>query len=166
MAINHAALKTELQTDPVGYGYAPHIASGNDLALADMLNLVRTGSNGGPAITVRRSNIPVNEVIEAIDLRDFAATPQGVDNAANAGSLFSSMLQQSQGTLRLINDDGTDTRNLGNLKRLLKQSGDAGFQSSRDRVVAIANRQGSRAEQLFGPGAAVTHADIATALRG
>jgi hypothetical protein len=48
MAIDYTALGVELNTDPIAYGYAEFIASGDDTALANMLNLPRTGTNGGP----------------------------------------------------------------------------------------------------------------------
>ena len=39
--MNHAALKTEIQTGPLAAELAPHIASGNDTAIADALNAQR-----------------------------------------------------------------------------------------------------------------------------
>jgi hypothetical protein len=64
--------------------------------------------------------------------------------------------------MRLINDDGTDTRILGNIHdRLLV----AGGQNSRSRLRALANRNGSRAEELWGRDTRVTDGDVETALR-
>lgn len=42
--IDYAALKTELTTDPNAYGYTAHVASGNDSALAELLNLTLTAA--------------------------------------------------------------------------------------------------------------------------
>jgi hypothetical protein len=154
MAISYPALKTEIETDPNSYGYAAHVTSGSTQAIADLLNLARTGSNGGPAITVRRTNIAASEVLEAIDNRDFEASL----NAAHV-AWFESVTQLPM--LRLVNDDGSDTRILGNLKRFVQNPGPQG---SRARLIAIADRAGSRAEQLFGSGTTVQSSDIAQAL--
>ena len=147
MAINYAVLETELTTDPNGYGYAPLVAAGADAVLADMLNEVR------PSITVRRIDVSPNEVLEAIDVRDFVANP-------NAGwvAWFESVTQLR--TMRLLLDDGSNTRVRSNLNRLL---GDTN--GSMTRVQTISQRTGSRAEQLFGPGTVLAHGDISRALR-
>jgi hypothetical protein len=75
-----ATLKTELQTDPRGYGYASLVALGSDEGLAQLLNVVRDGSvgtvpstptaAGGAAsgiITVRRNDISGAEILQAVD---------------------------------------------------------------------------------------------------
>jgi hypothetical protein len=149
-----SALKTELNTDPTTLGYATDLAAGSTQALANMLNLVRDGTNGGPEIIVRRNDLTPNEVLEAIDSRDFELTP----NAAHVAWL-ESVTQLAR--LRLVNEDGTNTRVLGNLKRILLV---ADTQGSRARLDAIANRQGSRAEQLFGVGTIVTSNDVTAAI--
>lgn len=147
MAINYAQLKTELQTDPAGLGYAGPFAAGDNTTCAAILNEVRQ------SITIRRRDISPQEVLEVIDNRDFIATP----NAAHV-AWFESVTQLSM--LRLVNDDGTDTRVLGNLRRILDNPG---AQNSRARLLDIANRAGSRAERLFGADTRVTNEDIAKA---
>lgn len=154
MAINYVALATELTTDPQTYGYAALISAGSDAGLADLLNKVRDGTDGEAAITVRRADIAPNEILEAIDNRDFITSP----NIAHA-SWFESVTQLR--TIRLVNADGTNTRVLGNLRRLVNDT-----QGSQTRLDAIAVRNGSRAEQLFGVSTSITADDIARALRG
>lgn len=160
MAINYPALKTELQTDPAALGYAPHVASGNAQGLADIMNWPRNGTTASPvnavvgaAITIRRPDISPNEVLEAIDSRDFIASP-GIAHVA----WFESVTQLR--SMRLVDDAGVDTRVLGNLKRIVNNTP----QGSQSRLNTLASRVGSRTEQLFGAGIELTHSDIGTAL--
>lgn len=136
-------LKTEITTDPLALGYAGK----SDAEIADLLNLLRA------TITIRRANIAPNEVLEAIDSRDFETAPNAIHVA-----WFESITQLR--TIRLENDDGSATRALGNLRRLLQA---ADTQGSRARLAALAKRIGSRAEQLLGGGVTVTHIDVADA---
>lgn len=149
MAIDYAALKTELQTDPTGLGYAGPLGRGETQVVANLLNQPRQ------SITIRRSNIAPQEVLEVIDNRDFVTGP----NAAHV-AWFESVTQLP--SLRLLNDDGTDTRVLGNLRRILENPG---TQGSRARLLDVANRAGSRAEQLFGTDTFIQSSDITIALQ-
>lgn len=54
-------LRTELAEDPLGLGYAPHIANDNDQALADMLNEVREG-------------VQVSRMIPLADIEEYLTT--------------------------------------------------------------------------------------------
>lgn len=146
--MDYVALHTELTTDPNGYGYAPLIAIGNDAGLADLLNQPRA------AISIARPDVTPLEVLEAIKVTDFVS---------NANVLYASWFESLTqfASLRILKADGTDTRVMTNLMSILSNGS-----ASETRLRALASRQGSRAEQLFGPGATVTHMDIATALRG
>jgi len=93
-------LKTEITTDPLALGYAGK----SDAEIADLLNLPRA------TITIRRANIAPNEVLEAIDSRDFETAPNAIHVA-----WFESITQLR--TIRLENEDGSATRALGNLRR-------------------------------------------------
>lgn len=149
-----AQLATELNTDPTAVGYASPIASGDDTAVATLLNTVNQ------AIQVKRIDITPSEILEQIDFADFAT---GL-NVAHI-SWFESATQQR--VLRLVAEDGTDTRILRNIKNLLLANGAAGANpQSRARLNAISLRAGSRAEQLWGAGTIVTNVDVAHALRG
>jgi hypothetical protein len=148
------ALKSEIQNDPRGYGYAAFVANGSDEGVAQLLTWVRDGAtacplNGvaGPAISVKRTDISSQELLEAIDSRDFPATTDWRQ------SWFESATQQR--TLRLVADDGSNTRVLGNLKRIL---GDTNL--SQTRLTALSVRAGSRAEELFGTGTTLIASDV------
>lgn len=146
-------LANELNTDPNGYGYSQYITNGNDSALAEMLNLKRDGTNGGPAINIRRPTVKRQELMDAVDTRDLKASPTVLE-----GSILESILQAD--TITLTNDDGTVNRTRQNLNRLL---GDT--QGSQTRLAALATERGSRAQQLFGYNVAIDDSDIAKALR-
>lgn len=152
MSLVISVLHTEITTDPRGYGYVPLLSSGNDDGLAALLNKVRDGTDGFASISVKRTDIASNEVLEALDSRDLAASP-------NAGlcAWFQSATGLSR--LRLVNDDGTNTRVLGNIKRLFTSD----VQGSQTRLQAVATRNGSRAEELFGTGTVLTNFDVGQA---
>lgn len=148
MAIDYAALATEVQLP----AYAALRAAGNDQGIADALNAVQAG------ITIRRQDIAPREVLAAIDLRDLIANPAQVANAALAASWFESVTQ-GEATIQLSNPDGTDSLLKDNLDRLLGNTN-----GSQTRFNAVARRDGSRAEQLFGAGTTIGNADVARAL--
>jgi hypothetical protein len=150
MSIDYAALKTELQTDPNSYGYAQYITSGQDSVLADMLNLARA------AIQLPRPNVPPSELLEAISVDDFIAS---ANQTILHGSWLESLLQFQ--SIRILKENGSDTRVMTNIMKILKNG-----TASETRVRTLAVRNGSRAEQLFGPGVSITHMDVAQALRG
>lgn len=154
MGFSLAALKTELTTDPRSYGYAPLVSSSNYLGLKALVNQIRA------TIQVKRADITASEILEAIDTSDFQTSPAPVTGAI---AWFESSTQQS--SLRLTNDDGSDTRVLKNLKNLFLPNGAAGANpQTRARLNAIALRDGSRAEELFGVGYVVSEQNIADAL--
>lgn len=164
MPINYTDLATEINTDPRAYGYAAHVLIGNDQAVADLLNLVRTGSNGGPAITIRRVDVGSQEICEAIRVPDYTALPAN----PNASQLsqerrFLSWMEAlvNAPRVRLLNDDGSDTPVMANFADMFGAA-----TGTRQRLVALASRNGSRAEELFGRGTVMTAADVAKALRG
>jgi hypothetical protein len=161
MAIDYVALKAELETDPVGYGYAPFYNAGDNGALADMLNLVRDGTNGGPAISIRKSDVIGKEIWESIAIADFPALPANPNNSQLSTERRSlSWLEglANYDTIRLLYDDGSNTPVIENLQGIFP----AGT-GTRNRLIALATRNGSRAEQLFGANTRLTNEDIAKA---
>lgn len=62
MPINHATLKTELETDPKGLGLTDAYVNGQDAVCADILNTVRQGAD----YQVNRGIIPSHEVVSNI----------------------------------------------------------------------------------------------------
>lgn len=163
MPIDYPALATEINTDPRSYGYAAHVAAGNDQAVAGLLNLARDGTNGGPAVVIRRADIASREIMEAIRITDYTALPANPNTSAlsqerRALSWLESLVNADR--VRLLNDDGTNNPVMSNFADMFP----AGT-GTRDRLVALAQRHGSRAEELFGRDAAVTADDVAKALR-
>lgn len=146
MAIDYAVLKTELNTDPNGYGYADAIAIGDMRVLADKLNQTRA------AISIPRPDVTPMEILEAIRVTDFIA---------NASVLYASWFESLTqfASVRILKVDGSDTRVMTNLMTLLTNGS-----QSEVRLRALASRQGSRAEQLFGPGTVVTPEDCSKAI--
>lgn len=124
--IDHAQLKTEIETDPQGLGYAPHVASGNDVALAAMLNEIR------PSISINRDLIPSHEIFEAIVPSEWSA--------ASA--------QEKQRVQLILSMGMVDVRGQNTKDAFLAAFG--GGTTTRANLIALVNRQGSRAEQLFG----------------
>lgn len=146
MAFTLAQLKTEiLTTNPATY--AANVAIGAVGKVAEQLNEVQAG------ISIPRSNITPQEILEAIRVQDLNTTTNVV-----AGSWFESVMQSP--SMRLINPNGTDTRVLNNIMFLL-----ANGSHSETRLRALATRTGSRAEQLWGEGTVVQAQDVQEALR-
>jgi hypothetical protein len=161
-----AILKTELQTDPRGYGYLA--SQRNDTAMAVKINAVRDGTNAGTTptgdggaangiITIKRPDCLPAEILEAIDVRDLLASPPGVVSIPLTQSWFESITQLSK--IRLANADGSKTLIRKNVDRI---TGDTNL--SQTRLDAVAVRNGSRAEEKFGVGVVVTDSDVSNAL--
>lgn len=146
MAFTIQQLTTEITTDPTGLGYAAFITANDRPGLAGALNLPRQG------VTVKRNDVMANEIIAAVDSRDFVTTP----NAAHVA--FVQALLAKGAPLQFQDNDGNDTKILGNIKRLLVS--DDATHTSRAALNALASRTGSRAEQLWGTGTKITEDDI------
>jgi hypothetical protein len=80
MSITPATLATEINTDPLAYGYAAFVTSGSDGSIAELLNRPRAGTDGKPAISIKRADCAPSEILEAIDVRDLLASPAGVNS--------------------------------------------------------------------------------------
>lgn len=144
-------LKTELTTDPRGYGYAADLAAGNDSGLVAKLNLARDGSNGGPQIRVNNATVDT-----------------GAIRAAITKAAYDGLVTGDRAWLNWLTGAGTITVGADTLQTL------AGVPTSTGSVWAVANRtamnaameallrfNGSRAQELFG--IAVTEADVIAA---
>jgi hypothetical protein len=148
MTINLVALKAELLTDPMAYGYAPLIADTNNPALAAMLNLRRA------EIRSIRNDITPAEVRKQLAVGDFR-----VSQTTYGGSWLESLLQSYEPSINLKNPDGTDTVEMQNLLLILKDNS-----ASENRIRALATRNGSRIEQLFGVDEIVSAQEVINAL--
>jgi hypothetical protein len=145
-----ATLKTELNTDPMSYGYAANMGDNfNPPALAALLNQIRT------TIDIVRKDVTAAELIAVIKNDEFIAA---ASQTILMGSLFESFLQRDPGML--LNADGSDSINMYNLMRVLKNN-----QPSEANVRALGKRKGSRAEQLFGFGIILSYQDVIDAVR-
>src|SRR3990167_6874508 len=154
MALTTAQLQTlhdELVADLRAYGYAAHLPPNpaNWNGPADLLNLVRDGTNGGPAITMGRDDVPRGEIIAAIDVADFPALSGNPNSTALSVErrqlAYLTMLSGLDESIRLLDDAGTNLPIIGNLTAIFP----AGT-GTRARLVATASRFGSRAEELLG----------------
>lgn len=142
MSIDRGVLSVEIATDPGALGYASHVASGNDGAVAELLNRIRVG------IVINRDTITPNELFEAIVPSEWAA--------ASA--------QEKQRIGLILAMPTVDLRG-PNTKAALQAAFGPGT-TTRANIIAMLSRSGSRAEQLFGSGTRVDHSDVAVALRG
>jgi len=156
MAFTLAALKTELTTDPSQLGYAASVATRDDSITAELINRVRV------AIAIKRADIAPSDVVIAIDVTDYTALP-GTPTAAQLSSerRFLSWMEAaiSVPSLRLVNEDGTDTMVTKNFKAMFPAGS-----GTLTRLTALGLRAGSRAEQLFGAGTIITAGDVAAAV--
>ena len=138
-----SALNIELTTDPVSLGYAPHISTGDQNALADLLNVPR----GGGAFQVNRDPVRPDEIFAQIDATDFSL-------------LTTTQLSQLQVVMGLPRVD----LRVANIRTMLAGMFLAGS-PTRANFTAFVTRNGSRAEVLWNPGKVVTINEIDLALR-
>lgn len=149
--MDYAALRSEIQADPVAMGYAPLVASGSDGALADLLNSLT--SRGAATITldrVERDNVlPLALVMtkNAVLLADANKRTRWLQSAMifTAADSIPSSQAQVVATFTDAVADGVLTQAQAN---------------------GLRQRTGSRAEVLFGPGTIVSGNDVYRALRG
>lgn len=139
-------LATELNTDPLGLGYASLMSAGDHSGLADVLN-DKTGLGAG---TIDR------EVVDAATLQGQVVASEYTALSAVQQQLWLALLVASQGSVK-VNDSGITGQVL--------QVWGAGT-TTRGNMAALQTRQGSRAEVLWGDGAVVTHTAVAEALGG
>lgn len=141
-------IKAELLQDPNGYGYAQYLGDNfNPPVLAEMINLRRA------EIVMPRPDVTPLEILEAISLADFLT-----DKTSLWSAWFESLTQFP--SVRILKDNGTDTRVMTNIMRLL-----ANGSASETRIRALAVRSGSRAEQLWGAGITISVEDVINAVR-
>lgn len=134
------ALKAELQTDPAALGYAPHLATGSFSPVVALINAPKAG------VVMYRGVLPAYAVLDVMDEAEYTGL------TADKKKLCDLLLSVGQ-----VNTDSATTR--------------ARFASifpagpTRTALLALAQRVGSRAEELFGQGTVVSADDIALALR-
>jgi hypothetical protein len=142
MSFTTAQLASEINSDPTGLGYAQHVASGDDAGIAAILNTVGTTK-------VFRNDIAVHEVINAIVAADFAALTQ---------------VQLSKLTLFFTATNVIDATNANT--RTIFLAIFTGMAGTITALTALAQRNGMRAEVLWGVGTVITAGNVSFALRG
>lgn len=135
-------LTTELQTDPSALGYAALIASGDDRTLAAMLNEIR------PAISIDRATITGNEFLDAVVQSDYNALAANSDGRPWVKALAAMI------TINI------KSANIRTIVGAIFPAGSA----TRNNLIALQVRPGSRAEQLFGGEISVGVDEVARAL--
>jgi len=145
MPVDISGLRTELLSDPLSLGYSGQIAAGSDNGVVAIINQVRTSG-----FTVFRNDITPREVVNRIVAADFTTATQ--IQLTKLELLF-------QGTPIDATLSGVRT----NFQNIFSGTATllSGFLGS-----GLSQRNGSRAEILFGTGTNVTSTNVATALRG
>lgn len=138
MAINLQALKEEFINDPISLGYADKLSIRDDMGLCNLINQIGSGEE----FVVNRGRISKDEFIENTTMIVFnliQASHSGNNDAKFWLEVFDRLVANS------------DTVNCADpmLKTLLDQMLTLSLitKSEQDNVL---NRQGSRAEKLFG----------------
>lgn len=144
MPINYSALRTEIQNDPQSLGLVALVQTGSDQGIADALNLVRDGG----AYQVFAGPFLPSQVFAQLDATELAA-------------LTALPLQRLQVVLALDLIDPRDT----NTRTILGGLFGSGT-NTRANLQSMSQRQGSRAEILFGSRTVITSSDVSFALRG
>lgn len=139
MSISYAVLKAEVINDPLGLGYAPYIAPGNDQAIVNILNTVR------PSSSITRTLVDAWEVVNSIVPVEYAALTAPAREYLNM-VISANKVQLGGGAVRdglsLVFGVGTTTR---------------------ANITALLSRPGTRAEELFGIDIKISLEDIALA---
>jgi len=139
MALDYAALQTEIQADTMGLGYSGK----SDPEITALLNEI-----GGSGETIERDVIDTWEIIDATLPSEWA----GLSNAEEAR--YNMLI--SAGRLNVKS---------ANVRQAFADMFGAATQT-RANLLALQTRPASRAEVLFGGGVIVSHLDVARALRG
>lgn len=138
MAIDYPALKTELTTDPAGIGYA---TAGSGDAVARLINAPRVASGKANVAGLERA-----VVLGRVDPGEYLALPAPErDLWRDITSLDPiPMTAEVKQQIAAVWGVGTTTRT---------------------RLVALQQKDASRAEELFGDGTVVSRRDILKAMR-
>ena len=141
----YATLKTELVTDPNGYGYMTAIGNSDYTGATDLFNLARA------AIQIPQAALKSWDIFTAVVPSEWTA---GM-SAAGMGLYFAALMaigNSQQGRIDLTN---------GNIKAALDLMFPTGTcPLTHAAMHALYTRNGSRAEQLFGAGTIITIDDL------
>lgn len=141
MAIDYAELKTELETDPKGLGYA----GTSDPEAAALLNEI-----GGSSEKINRDHIDGQEMMAVVVISEYASL---------------SVMQRTAWMAIISAGTGmVDVNNAGTVAQVLAVWADG--TTTRENLIALRKRDASRAEVLFGQGQAVGFLDVGRARTG
>lgn len=151
--VNLAQLKTELQTDPAGLGYAAHVPHAPG-ALADLLN--------APSTTLAKTRMVTARGIMA----SYGLGPSAGAAFLDKLEVLSAGVSAIKWAMKFLQTEaGIDVGEPATQAMLASLVGVGGVtQTEVDGVKAMANQPASRAEVLFGAGSQVTEADVRAAL--
>jgi hypothetical protein len=142
--MDYVALKAEIETGPLASELAPHIANGNDQAIADALNRVDA------ARLIDRTIVPAHEIIDATVVADWTGL--------SAAERLRYQTITGAGEVNLKNP---------NVRASFQQMFGAGS-GTRTALLALQKRSGSRAEEIadtLKTNGAITPTDVSIALR-
>jgi len=148
MAIDLAALKIELETDPLGIGYALFIADGTIREITRLINEIN------PAFLVPNDPVTSIDLIGAVDIDEYKAL------TGTGGSIKRDMWRD---ILQAVSAENAIDPNATGLKAQIMGIWDAGG-PTRTALIALQTRLGSRAEVLFGTGTTLVNRNITDAL--
>jgi hypothetical protein len=149
MTLDYSKLKAEVQTDPLQIGYGQYLASGNHIAVANLLNSTTgPGSSGIPLTSLQRDQFMLN-ILPAISA------------IASGNDVIKDKWDRILGVIKAADF----IHNNQSIQYLLQQSVADGLWTQ-PQANAVFVRNGSRAEVLFGQDAVLTHIDVGTALIG
>lgn len=151
--VNLAQLKTELQTDPAGLGYAAHVPHAPG-SLADMLN-AQSATMAKPRMITARGI-----------MASYGLGPSAGAAFLDKLEVLSAGVPAIKWAMKFLHaESGIDVGEPATQAMLASLVGVGGVtQTEVDGVKAMANQPASRAEVLFGAGSQVTEADVRAAL--
>ena len=153
--IDYILLQSEITSDPLSIGYAPFISSGNDQAIADLLN--QKQYRGPVPISELSSYCLTNGLIGTLQV---ACQATGVPDQIKGLCITVTTLLKND--YRLSTCD-TDNVAFMTICDALISSSLMSSQNKTD-IIAMGNNRLSRSEVLFGIG--LSNSDISFALRG
>lgn len=146
--IDFPALQSEIQNDPSGLGYTAHVAAGRDQAVADLLN--------APSVGI----VTLTSVDNATFVTAFLPFLPNVAGLADANK--KDMYWRIWEAIISLPTITFGNPNVSGMLALAVQDGVLTQQQAQ----TLTQRQGSRAEVLFGAATVVTNGDVSFALRG
>lgn len=151
--VNLAQLKAELQTDPTGRGYAPHIPHAPG-TLADLLN-AQSATMAKPRMITARGI-----------MASYGIWPSAGAAFLDKLEVLSAGVPAIKWAMKFLQaESGIDVGDPATQAMLTSLIGVGGItQAEADGIKAMALQPASRAEVLFGAGSQITEADVRAAL--